>query len=266
MYSDFHIHSHHSFDSQEDAKNIIEKCIMLHMDELCFTDHNDFDWPAPDENADLNIVEYYRELTALRERYADKIKVNIGVECGLTPDNATKNKSLIQDNPFDFVIGSCHIIDGMDPYYPEYFAGKTDRQAFEQYFNALKNSIDSFHDFDVLGHIDYVVRYSPNKSNNYSYYDYTDQIDYILKKIIDLGKGIEINTSGLKSGLPFANPCPDILARYRELGGEIITIGSDAHHADFIGYKFDIAGAFLKNAGFQYYCTFHNRETIFKRL
>lgn len=266
MYSDFHIHSHHSADSEESSKKIIEQCISINMKELCFTDHNDFNWPAENENFDLDTEAYFNELIPLRDLYKDKINIGIGVECGIAPENALLNSELIKNNNFDFVIGSCHIVDGMDPYYPEFFHNRSDREAFEKYFNELKNGIDSFSDFDVLGHIDYIVRYSPNKSTNYSVFDYTDVIDYILKKIIDLGKGIEINTSGLKSGLPFANPCPDILKRYKELGGEIITIGSDAHNADFIGYSFDKAGDFLKNAGFKNYCIFINRTPQFRSL
>lgn len=266
MYSDYHIHSHHSADSEESVKKIIEQCISLHMKELCFTDHNDFLWPINGENFDLNTTTYFQELLPLQDLYRNKISVHIGIECGITPENTTRNEALIQQNNFDFVIGSCHIVDGMDPYYPEFFENKTDRESFEKYFRELKAGIDFFLNFDVLGHMDYIVRYSPNKAANYSAFDYTDMIDEILKKIIDGGKGLEINTSGLKSGLPFANPCPDILKRYREFGGEIVTIGSDAHQADFIGYEFERAGEFLKHAGFQNYCIFVNRKPQFRPL
>lgn len=266
MFSDYHLHTHHSLDSEELPENIIKKCIKLDMQECCFTDHNDFNWPNKNENFDLNVNSYYKELLPLKELYKNQIQIYIGVECGMTEDNYLLNNELIQNNTFDFVIGSCHIVNGMDPYYPEYFREKTDREAFEQYFNALKQSLAFFDNFDVLGHLDYVVRYSPNKESQYSAFDYMDIIDIILNSVIQKGKGIEINTSGLKSGLPFANPCPDILKRYRELGGEIITVGSDAHSADNVGYKFDIAAQFLKNAGFRNYCVFKNRQPVFKKI
>lgn len=266
MYSDFHLHTHHSPDSEELPKNTIKKCIELGMEECCFTDHNDFNWPNKNENFDLNVTAYYDELLPLKEEYKDKIDIRIGVECGITDNNYNENNNLVSNNPFDFIIGSCHIVNGMDPYYPKYFQGKTDREAFEEYFNALQKGIEYFDNFDVLGHIDYVVRYSPTKNSGYSAFDYMDIIDNILLKMIHSGKGIEINTSGLKSGLPFANPCPDILKRYRELGGEIITIGSDAHIANFAGYKFDMAAFFLQTAGFSNYCVFQNRKPLFKKL
>lgn len=266
MYSDYHIHTHHSPDSQESPKKILEKCISLNMKECCFTDHNDFNWPIKNENFDLDITAYFNELIPLRDLYNDKIKIGIGVECGITPENTFLNNELIGSNHFDFVIGSCHIVDGMDPYYPDFFHNRTDREAFEKYFNEVRAGIDTFSDFDVFGHMDYIVRYSPNKNTNYSAYDYMDIIDYVLKKLIYSGKGIEINTSGLKSGLPFSNPCPDILTRYKELGGEIITIGSDAHSVDYVGYEFSKAGDFLKAAGFNQYCIFRNRQPEFKNL
>lgn len=266
MYSDFHLHTHHSADSDELPENTIKKCIELGMDECCFTDHNDFNWPNKNENFDLDVKSYYEELFPLKEQYKNQLKIHIGVECGITEENYIQNRTLIQNNPFDFVIGSCHIVNGLDPYYPEYFYKKTDRAAFEEYFKALKKGILLFDDFDVLGHIDYVVRYSPNKESGYSAFDYMDIIDEILNTVIQNGKGIEINTSGLKSGLSFANPCPDILKRYRELGGEIITIGSDAHSVDYVGYAFDRAAQFLSSAGFNNYCIFKNREPHFKKL
>jgi histidinol-phosphatase (PHP family) len=266
MYSDFHIHSHHSFDSEQDSSEIIKKCIELNMKEMCFTDHNDFNWPIVGENADLNVKEYFNELSDLRDRYSKDINVNIGVECGLSDANVSLNRNLISTNPFDFVIGSCHEVDNMDPYYPEFFEGKTDRQAFERYFETLSKCVEDFDNFDVVGHIDYIVRYSPNKAANYSPADYSDYIDHILKTVISRGKGIEINTSALSKGFGFTNPCSDIIKRYKDLGGEIITIGSDAHKACFIGCAFDKAGDILKEIGFEYYTVFSGRKPLFRKL
>jgi len=266
MYSDYHLHSHHSADSEESCEAIIKRCVELGMQSCCFTDHNDFNWPLPEFNFDLNIDEYFKELLSLQEEYKNKIQVNIGVECGIAPENSKVNESFISSHPFDFVIGSCHIVNGKDPYYPDFFEGKSDKVAFLEYFEALVKGFKEFKNFDVLGHLDYIVRYSPNKEKNYSATDYMDYIDYLLKESIALGKGIEINTNGLKSGLPFANPCLEILKRYKELGGEIITIGSDAHSIANIGYQFEKASAFLAAAGFKYYCQYKNRKPEFTNL
>ena len=112
----------------------------------------------------------------------------------------------------------------------------------------------------------YVVRYGPTKNQNYSYQKHADIIDRILRTILESGKGIELNTSGFRSGLGQPNPCVDILKRYKELGGEIITVGSDAHKPEHVGADFDKACTILKDCGFQYYTIFEKRAPEFIRL
>ena len=121
-------------------------------------------------------------------------------------------------------------------------------------------------DFDALGHLDYSVRYGTHREEEYSYQAFSDQIDEILRFLIEHGKGLELNTAGLKYGLPFAHPHPDILKRYRELGGEIVTIGSDAHREEHIAYGFDKVSGILEDCGFRYYAEFKNREPVFRRI
>ena len=97
-----------------------------------------------------------------------------------------------------------------------------------EYFESILENISAYDGFDVYGHIDYVVRYGPNRNREYSYGRYKDILDEILKKLISMGKGIELNTGGYHYGLGEPNPCTAVIRRYRELGGEIITIGADA--------------------------------------
>ena len=96
--------------------------------------------------------------------------------------------------------------------------------------------------------------------------DYADIIDEILKLLIEKEKGLEVNSAGLKYGLPFAHPHPDVLKRYRELGGEIITIGADAHKPEHIAYDFAKAEEILKSCGFKYYTEFFEQKPVFKQL
>ena len=121
-------------------------------------------------------------------------------------------------------------------------------------------------DFDVLGHIDYVIRYGKEKERAYSYHKYADVIDEILKTLIHNGKGLELNTAGWKYGLSFAHPHPDILKRYRELGGEILTVGSDGHKPEHIAYDFHRINDLLKECGFKYYTEFRQRKPYFCAL
>ena len=168
--------------------------------------------------------------------------------------------------PFDLVIGSSHVVNGIDPYYPVFYKGKTEHEAYTEYFESILDNLHSGADFDVYGHIDYVVRYGPDKNKYYSYEKYADIIDAILKEIISQGKGIELNTAGFKYGLGHPNPTEDVLKRYHELGGEIITVGADAHKPEHVAYDFDKVSNILKDAGFMYYTVFENRVPAFIKL
>lgn len=119
---------------------------------------------------------------------------------------------------------------------------------------------------DVYGHIDYIVRYGPNKNRDYSYGKYRDILDVILKTILDKGLGIELNTGGYHYGLGEPNPCTEVIRRYRDLGGEIITIGADAHTPDKIAYDFSKAADLLRECGFSYYTVFKERTPQFLKL
>jgi histidinol-phosphatase (PHP family) len=126
--------------------------------------------------------------------------------------------------------------------------------------------IRAIKDFDVLGHIDYIVRYGKEKEKYYSYTKFSDEIDEILKYLIAHGKGIELNTAGFKYGLGFCHPHPEILKRYCELGGEIITIGADGHKPEHIAYDFEKVAPILRECGFKYYTEFKERKPVFKQL
>ncbi len=120
--------------------------------------------------------------------------------------------------------------------------------------------IKAVEDFDALGHLDYIVRYGKEQQKFYSYRQFADEIDEILKYLIANGKALELNMAGMKYGLGFAHPHPDILKRYKELGGEMVTVGSDAHRPEHIAYAYEKAGEILKECGFGYYTEFIKRK------
>lgn len=264
MISDYHLHSCFSSDSDESITNILDSAIAKGMDSICLTDHMDYDFPITEPGCtfSLDIPGYTKELERFRDIYHEKIKLNIGMELGLQPHISSQNHHLVNSYPFDFVIASTHVVNGADPYHKEYWKNNSIKDSLTVYFNDILTCISNFDDFDVYGHLDYIIRYIPNKSFTFCYDDYSDTIDLILKKLIAMGKGIEINTGGYKYGLNSPNPSITIAKRYRELGGEIITIGSDAHTADYVGYCFENIPNFLKEAGFNYYNTFENRIPI----
>ena len=153
-----------------------------------------------------------------------------------------------------------------DPAAEKLFTDRTDKEAYRLMMETTLENVRTSECFQTLGHLDYVVRYGKSREKEYSYTDYADIIDEILKLLIEKEKGLEVNSAGLKYGLPFAHPHPDVLKRYRELGGEIITIGADAHKPEHIAYDFAKAEEILKSCGFKYYTEFQDRKPIFKQL
>lgn len=270
IQSDCHMHTEFSTDSEAPVRSMIEGALERGLKEICLTDHYDKEYPkVPDIEGTAFVFdpeEYFRTLAAFREEYAGRITVRTGIEIGLQPHLGDFYRELISKHPFDFVIGSVHLVHGFDPYYGEIFEGRTDEDVYRETFRLTVENLDAIDDFDVLGHIDYVVRYGKEKAAHYSYRKFADEIDAILRKVIDMGKGIELNTGGFKYGLGFCNPHPDIIKRYRELGGEIITVGADAHRPEHIAYDFDKAEEILKDCGFKYYTVFEERKPIFRKL
>ncbi|MGN0343323.1 MAG: histidinol-phosphatase HisJ family protein [Roseburia sp.] len=266
MLWDTHMHTQFSGDSEASPESMIEQSIRLGLKGICFTDHLDYDYPVDPELFLLDLDSYDKKIHALQQKYRNQLPIRFGIEIGLQPHLANRHQEVLSAHDFDFVIGSSHVVHGFDPYYPTYFEGKTEQEAYLEYFTSILENIQAFSDFDVYGHIDYVVRYGPNKNENYSYAAYADIIDEILRQLIQKGRGIEINTGGFKYGLGHPNPTEDIIARYRELGGEIITIGADGHKPEHIAYDFAKVPAILKAAGFRYYTVFKNRKPEFISL
>lgn len=266
MLWDTHIHTHFSGDSTAALNTMIQSSISKNLDGICFTDHIDYQYPKDADLFLFDISDYKKCLLEQQLAYQKHFPILIGVELGLQPQIADWNHHLITQHDFDFVIGSSHVVHGFDPYYSEYYEGKSEYAAYLEYFESILENIAVFDDFDVYGHIDYVIRYGPNKNTEYSYKKYADVLDEIFRQLIEKGKGIELNTAGLKYGLGHPHPTENALARYRELGGEIITIGSDAHKPEHIAYDFKKVPAFLTDAGFSYYTVFEKRKPIFKKL
>lgn len=265
--SDSHMHTRFSSDSEASVESMLDAAAAAGLSSVCITDHLDLDYP-PDEEFGahpflFDIDEYVQELTSLRERYKDKIEVRIGVEIGLQEHLGPAYQELINRYPFDFIIGSLHLVCGEDPYYGRIFRGKTDAEVYREAFRETLGNLEKTEDFDVLGHLDYVVRYGKHQAEEYTYAAFADEIDAVLRKLIDMGKGLELNMAGMKYGLGFANPHPDVLKRYRELGGEIVTVGADAHKPEHIAYDFHLVPDILEVCGFRYYTEFRNRKPVF---
>lgn len=262
---DCHIHTAFSTDSKADPCEAAETAIRLGMPLICITDHHDIDFS--EDGFLLNIPSYREMVEALKTRFEDRIEVLWGIELGLQPHLAgdPRISRLLETYAFDYVIGSVHLVDGRDPYVRADFDmsdGELYRKYFEQTLDCVRN-LDGYH---ALGHLDYVVRYGYEKDREYSYEKYRDLLDPILETLIDRGIALEVNTAGYRKGLGFTNPHPDILWRYRDLGGERITLGSDAHTPSDVGADFKKTAEMLQAFGFRYLSVFHGKEEAFVPL
>lgn len=266
--SDAHVHTAFSSDSSASVEDMLDAALKMGLEGLCITDHMDYDFPSQTEEETFlfDACQYFEKLTDLKKKYGGRLEVRIGVELGLQPHLGRECTDLLKNHEFDFVIGSVHLVNGMDPYYGKPFEGQADADVYRQALQETKFCIENVTYFDVLGHLDYIVRYGKHKEKEYSYRTFADEIDEVLNRLIVMGKGLEVNTGGLKYGLGFTNPHPDVLKRYRELGGEIVTVGSDAHKPEHVGYEFEKATCILKECGFRYYAEYRKRQPFFMKL
>ena len=253
------MHSRVSFDSEEDPKDMIAAAEAAGLSEICFTDHYDFNKAYKAEDICFTIEDYNKNYDSLP---ISRVKVRRGVEFGITRWNMSEIKKLTNARHIDFVIGSLHYVGEADPYVQTYWVNKSVHSAFEEYLSELYECLKLHDDFDVLGHLNYVCKSPHNPTHEpLLYKDFSDVADEILKLIVSKGRGIEVNTSGIEDFLPSR----EFVKRFRELGGEIITVGSDAHTASRVGANVRSALDMIGDV-FGYVCTFEDRKPIFHKL
>ena len=259
---DFHMHSHVSFDGRDTARNMAETAVKYGLTEICFTDHMDYDPLDPAHELTFDLVAYNREYGELD---IPGLTIRRGFEFGMLPNNMEQFVKDESRRNWDFVIGSVHFVDGLDVYFPQYWDLKTPYQAILRSFEETLTCVQNHDSFDVLGHLTYLgkCRANPEKKP-ILYKDYREVTDEIFKVLIEKGKGIECNTSGLDSCGALL-PDADYLRRFRELGGEIVTVGSDAHHSNRVGQYCREAAELVQDI-FGYVCTFAGRKPCFHRL
>lgn len=261
---DYHTHTALSCDSQATMAAQCEAAIALGLREICITEHADWE-PLDDCTGFYRPDAYFAELATCREQYGDQITIRAGVEIGEMHRFGTEAAQLLAAYPYDFVIGSLHWVTGRLTLTPVYFEGWDARAAYEAYYAELLEVVGAG-GFDVIGHIDVPKRAGFSVSGSYDSHDYAEPLRAVLRAAIERGIGIEINTGTARR--PVGEPSPDlpVLRWYRELGGEIITIGSDAHRPEHVGYCFDHARELLDAAGFRAATCFEGRKPVFVGL
>lgn len=259
---DFHMHSDFSEDCFTPMEATIESAIEKGFTKICFTEHLDYDYPDPDFTFDLDTVRYEEKIRDMQEQYSDRITIKKGIEIGIQPHLFERYQELLTKETFDFIICSMHASDRKDLHNGDFFIGRTPEEAYRFYYEELLYCVKHFDHYNILGHLDLVKRYKKLTSEE----NFHEEISEIFKTIIPKGKGIEVNTSGFAYGLGSAMPSKDILQLYFDLGGEIITIGSDAHKPEHVGHRFKEILHLLKAIGFRYLATFSEKEPTFHSL
>ena len=259
---DYHMHTVVSFDGHDRGVQMALAAKAAGLKEICFTDHLDYDPLGKMGVLAFDTAAYNAEYDGLE---VPGLKIRRGMEFGMTVDNRAQFQADLQRRPFDFVLGSIHFVDDLDVYFPEFWEGKTLFEAERRYLEATLECVALHEDFDVLAHLTYIAKATANPAPRpVPYGEHREIVDEILKILVRKGKGLEMNTSGVDRCGGFL-PTADYFRRFRELGGEIVTVGSDAHTTTRVGqYAFD-ACEVLKDI-FGYVCTFADRKPIFHKL
>lgn len=233
MLYDTHLHTTFSTDSRMTLAAAVDRGRELGLG-LTVTEHMDLDFPKPEAFL-FDLDEYFR---AYGPQRGDSLL--LGIEIGMRPDLVRQNADILAGRPFDFVIGSIHVVDGIDIYLEDFYLGRSKQDVFSHYFDSMLACLATYDFIDSLGHIDYITRYARFADPEIYYGEFADYIDAILGRLIALDKAIEINTRRLASADSVAALLP-IYHRFRQLGGRHVTIGSDAHKPADIGHHFALA-------------------------
>lgn len=272
---DNHNHSEFSFDGKRSS---IEECARTAHEKglsgIAFTDHCDFFVPAMKAEHEgfasevFDIKEQQAEIDRIIEKIAEgpekgRLKILKGIEIGMHEDHHEDIRSVLSGNSFDQVIASVHYLDGTDPFYGGYYEDKDWKTAYGHYLETIWKEMTWLKDFDIMGHYDYVVRYAPYQQACMRYHDFSDILDEMLKYLVQEGKALEMNTKSYQEYKGrTVTPDLEVLKRYRSIGGEIISLGSDSHDPSRIGHNFNHFASLLKSLGFRWSAHYEKRKLI----
>ncbi|MGL4774652.1 MAG: histidinol phosphate phosphatase [Clostridium sp.] len=241
MVFDCHMHSMFSSDSEMNIEDAILAAKEQNLG-IILTEHTDFNYPDPNLFR-LNVKEYFDTYSKYR---SDNLL--LGVEIGLSQSINDQNSAFVNSNNFDFVIGSMHGVFDEDIYRVFRINPIPKKDFYSRYFEDMYTCIKDFPDFDVLGHIDYPCRYIPYEDKEIYYSEFSNEIDEVLKMLISKNKLMELNTARVNNKTSYNNLL-EIYKRYKELGGNYVTIGSDAHNSAHIGKNFKEGLQLIHEAG-----------------
>ena len=257
---DCHTHTTHSPDGTASMATMLRSAQALGLAGITFTEHVEW-YPGDEAYGYLDLDAYFAELESTRACCANGTRILSGVELGNPHDFPEEAAALLTRYPFDLVIGSVHWLDNLPGWKPPIFEQGLEA-TYQRYFEEVVKMV-GVADFDILGHLDLVRRDSWDLFSEVLPLDrYATMIDTILEQLVASGRGLEINTSGLRKGMAEPVPGLRILQRYRELGGETLVLGSDGHRPEHIGWRFDTARDLARAAGFERVARFSQRQIV----
>lgn len=263
---DMHSHTYFSPDSLAEPIKNIEVALGKDIKVLAFTDHVEHFAEENIHEHVFNVDDYFKTLSEFQEKFKGQIDLLIGVEIGLGEQISQWTDEFTKEHPFDFIIGSIHTVFEENSTWNFQDLNQNPSKWYKKYYETMLTCVQKTKSFHVLGHIDYIDRYIQNKEDIIPYHEYADILDEVLKEIIRSNRGIEYNTAGFRNNLSYGNPKDSILKRYLELGGEILTISSDAHTSQHIGYGIREAQEHLKSLGFKKLSIFKKKKLEFLPL
>jgi len=266
MFYDYHVHTGFSEDSRMSLDEACLAAVENGIVEIAITDHLDIDYPDSNFRFDLDYESYSSAINQAREKYSGRLNIIKGLEIGLQSHILDECSAFLEDRDFEFVIASVHAVSGMDLYREDFHRNKTKKTAYTEYLAELLACIKGFKPFNVVGHVDLIRRYGSYGDSSMKHADFGDLLDLIFEELISTGRGLEINTSGFRYKLGSTMPDLDLLKRYREMGGEILTIGSDAHTPHQLAEYFDCAHRIAEMAGFKYITRFPGGKPEFAKI
>jgi histidinol-phosphatase (PHP family) len=261
---DYHLHTSFSIDSKTPMEAACYEAIRLSLPEICFTEHVDF--VREDESTGyFDPDAYFAEIDRCRALFKGRLTIRAGAEVGESHRFRIPQDRLTGSYPFDFVLGSLHWVGADSAMEPAYFTGQSREQAYGRYFEELL-VLARTGDFDALTHLDVPKRYEFPSHGAFDSAEFAEEIREVLNACIERGVGIEFNTGSMRRTEGDPSPSPEVLGWYRDLGGEILTLGSDAHRPVHMAHEFDRALAMIQAAGFTYLTTFDKRQPRFVRI
>lgn len=276
MLADYHVHTQFSDDSVYPMEDVVKDAVGLGLEEICITDHVDYgvkvDWDSGQEIrcrrgnplANVDYPRYMAKIEEMRRKYGGQIAIKLGMEFGVQTHTVPQFQTLFCRYPFDFVILSIHQVEDREFWMQEFQEGRTQQEYNRRYYEEMLSVVRAYKDYSVLGHLDLIKRY--DKAGIYPFEEVKSIVAEILKTAIADGKGLEVNTSSHRYGLTESMPSVDLLRLYRELGGSIVTIGSDSHAPAHLGTHIEEAKRLLKDLGFESFCTYQRMQPVFHPL